>query len=84
MGCGLACVASDIGGCRDVILPGKTGYLAEKHDAAGFAAHILRLLDDKALREKKGEAARELAVSKLDYRVIANPLLDVISKKPEE
>lgn len=84
MGCGLACVASDIGGCRDVILPGKTGYLAEKHDAAGFAAHILRLLDDKALREKTGKAARELAVSKLDYQVIAKPILDVISKKPEE
>ena len=84
MGCGLASVASDIGGSRDLVQHGKTGYLADKHDAAGFAAHILRLLDDPTLREKMGEAARELAVSKLDYRVIANPLLDVISKKSKE
>ena len=84
MGCGLASVASDIGGSRDLVQHGKTGYLADKHDAAGFAAHILRLLNDKALREKMGEAGRQRAVHELDYQVIVKPVLDVIATKQKE
>ena len=84
MGCGLASVASDIGGSRDLVQHGKTGYLADKHDATGFAAHILRLLDDKALREKMGEAGRQRAIHELDYQVIVKPVLDVIATKQKE
>lgn len=84
MGCGLPSVASDIGGCRDLVQHGKTGYLADKHDAAGFAAHILRLLNDPALRKTMGEAARKRAVTELDYQVIAKPVLDVIANHQKE
>ena len=84
MGCGLPGVASDIGGIRDLVQHGKNGYLADKHDAAGFAAHIIRLLDDKTLREKMGEAGRRRAVNELDYQVIVRPVLDVIAKKQKE
>ena len=84
MGCGLASVASDIGGSRDLVQHGKTGYLADKHDAAGFAAHILRLLDDKELREQMGKAGRKRAVHELDYQVIVKPVLDVITTAQKE
>ena len=84
MGCGLPSVASDIGGCRDLVQHGTTGYLADKHDAAGFAAHILRLLNDPALRKTMGEAARKRAVTELDYQVIVKPVLDVIANHQKE
>ena len=84
MGCGLPSVASDIGGCRDLVQHEKTGFLADKHDAAGFAEHILRLLNDPALRETMGEAARKRAVTELDYQVIVKPVLDVIANHQKE
>lgn len=36
-------VGTDVQGIRDYIIPGKTGYLCEPHDAGGFADALKRL-----------------------------------------
>lgn len=81
MGCALPGIASDIGGSRDLVQHGKTGFLADKHDAEGFAAHILTLLNDPALCTRMGNAGRERAVKELDYQAIVQPMLDVLATK---
>jgi glycosyltransferase involved in cell wall biosynthesis len=62
MACGLPVVASDIGGCRELVAVGKSGLLAAPASAAGFVTACRSLLDDPARREAMGSEARRLAV----------------------
>lgn len=59
MACGKACVATDIPGSRDIIEDGISGLLVEPENADALAKAINRLIEDKDLREKMGETARE-------------------------
>ncbi|MGH7641312.1 MAG: glycosyltransferase [Candidatus Dormibacteria bacterium] len=54
--CGTPVVAASVGGLREVITDGRTGYLVEGHDPACYADAIARVLDaspaaDRAMRE---------------------------------
>lgn len=59
MACGVPVVASDISGNRDLVLPGKTGFLAPVGDRAGFARHTLTILEDPLLARRLGAAGRK-------------------------
>ncbi len=59
MACGKACVATDIPGSRDIIEDGISGLLVEPENADALARAIHRLIEDRNLREKMGETARE-------------------------
>jgi glycosyltransferase involved in cell wall biosynthesis len=50
-------VASDAGGPREIIVPGRTGLLATPGDAASLSTAIHRLLDDPGLRAELAHAA---------------------------
>jgi len=62
--CGTPVVAASVGGLRDVVAHGRTGYLVDGHDPAAFADAIARVL--AAPPEERGrmrQAARERAES---------------------
>ena len=59
MGLGKSVVATRAAGTADYIRHGENGLLVEPGDAAGLAAAIRRLLDDRALRERLGRRALE-------------------------
>ncbi|RME47958.1 MAG: glycosyltransferase [Chloroflexi bacterium] len=46
LACGTPCVAFDVGGCREIIEHGRTGYLARPGDATDLAHGIATLLQD--------------------------------------
>lgn len=52
-------VATDVPGCREVVLDGETGLLVPPNDPAALAAAVEKLLDDPALRRRLGENARQ-------------------------
>lgn len=54
-----ALVTSNIGWAREIMINGKTGYMAEPRDHSEFAGRILTLLRDKTLRERMGRYSRE-------------------------
>jgi len=58
MACGLACVATQVSGCEDVIQHAVNGLLVEPEDYQGMAQALLTLLRDPLLARKYGEAAR--------------------------
>ena len=58
MAAGRPLVVTDVGGNRELIESGVTGYLVPPGDAAGIARHVLELLRDPVLRLKMGEAGR--------------------------
>lgn len=57
MACGLPVIASDVGGLRELIVDGVTGYLLPPEDGEAMAARAVALLRDEALRRRLGEAA---------------------------
>ncbi len=55
---GLPFVATDVGGNREAIQEGLSGYLVPPGDAAGIARRLIELLTDDALRARMAEGAR--------------------------
>ena len=71
----LPIVATDIRGCRQVVVDGETGYLVPAGDAAALAESVRMLVTDPDQRLRMGAAARARAISEFDDRcVIATTL----------
>ena len=60
-GVGRAMIASNIGGCREVVTHGVNGLLVEPRDADSLASAMLELGDHPELRERFSRAARDKA-----------------------
>lgn len=58
MASGLPAVATDVGGNREVVVPGQTGYLVPPRAPDVLAAVMLRLKADPVGLERMGRAAR--------------------------
>ncbi len=72
---GLPVVATDIRGCRQVVVDGETGALVPCGDAGRLTSAIRRLVADPHLRLRQGIAARVRAIEHFDDRdVIATTL----------
>ena len=63
MAAGCACIGTDVVGVREVIDPGRTGLLVPPEDAEALADALQRLLQDAALAEQLGCAARAQALA---------------------
>ncbi len=75
MACGLAVVASRVGGVIDVIEENRSGILAPPADAAAIAGAIARLTDEPARRAALGAAARERVVGQFSISAMARNTL---------
>lgn len=60
--CGVPAVATDVGGIRDVILHGATGFYAPAGDAEALTRHVLTLCENAELRDCMGQAARQRVI----------------------
>ena len=69
--CGRPIVASDMPGCREVVVPGQTGLLTAAHDAAALTAAIGTLAGDPVLRRRMGEAGRARIVAEFAEEIVA-------------
>lgn len=58
MAAGLPVVASDVGGCRESVLDGKTGRLVRKGDEGELASVLRELIVDSRMRDRMGSNAR--------------------------
>jgi len=55
---GRPAVTTDWTGCRDVVVDGETGLLVPVRNVDALATALRRLIEDRELRERMGEAAR--------------------------
>ena len=58
MAAGRPLVVTDVGGNRELVEDGVTGYLVPPGDAAGIASRVLKLLRDPGLGRRMGETGR--------------------------
>jgi len=69
MAAGVVPVASDLPcGIRDVVAPGRTGFLPRPGDVAAFAAAIGEAISDRGRLEEMSRAAREVVSESFDAR----------------
>jgi glycosyltransferase involved in cell wall biosynthesis len=60
-------VATAVGGLADAVADGETGLLVPAGDTAALRAALERLLADRGLRERLGEAARACARERFSW-----------------
>ena len=75
---GLPVVVSDVGGIRDIVVEGETGFLVARGDFDALCDRIDRLVEDSELRRKMGVRGREVAVERFDARRNAQRVLDLM------
>ncbi len=68
----LPVVATDVGGCPEVVRDGETGFLVPPRDPKAMADAISRLVIDENLRTAFGNRAVEVAKSEFDIRRLAD------------
>lgn len=71
MAAGSAVVATCVGGCAEIVRDGETGLLVPPESPEALAAACLRLLADRPLARRLGEAARRDIRSRFAPEVIA-------------
>ena len=75
--CGLPAVASDVGGVREALIDGRTGFLVRPGDDEMLAARLGQLVGDAALRARFGGAARSHISLRFDSARVA-PRLEAL------
>lgn len=77
MTCGTPMVSFRIGGVPDLVRPGITGYLAEPEDALDFCSGIVKLLEDKELRDRMSENCRAIALQEYSLELQAKRYIEL-------
>jgi glycosyltransferase involved in cell wall biosynthesis len=75
MAYGRPVVASAVGGLLDLVVDGETGMLVPPRDVPALRAALERLLGDRALRRRLGEAARERIRRHFSWRAVTDATL---------
>jgi glycosyltransferase involved in cell wall biosynthesis len=81
MAAGLPCIALNIPGVTtDIITTKQDGLIIEGESPEAFAAAIVKLAEDPALRASLGARARETVLQRFDFPAIAQRYTDVYAK----
>jgi phosphatidylinositol alpha-1,6-mannosyltransferase len=80
MATGLPVVATDVGGLRDYVEPGRNGLLAQKGSRAEFAAALQAMLDDRSRAQEIGRRNRAEAVATFSWSVSASRMFAVYER----
>ncbi len=76
--CGTPVVASDVGGLRDNVVDGGTGFLVAGRDSGAFAQRVTEILSDPLLGLRLGDAGSRRAES-FTWRASALAALEALS-----
>jgi glycosyltransferase involved in cell wall biosynthesis len=77
---GRPCVAFELDGAPEVVVPGRTGYLVHPGDATGLADAINRLLDDPQLRARMATEGRRLVDPMFREETMVAQIADVYER----
>ncbi|MFP3316442.1 MAG: glycosyltransferase family 4 protein [Caldivirga sp.] len=80
MASGIPPIGSTAGGIPDVITDGVNGLLFKKGDWKDLAMRMLTLINDETLRNKLATKARETAVKKYSWQVIASRIKHIYDR----
>jgi glycosyltransferase involved in cell wall biosynthesis len=70
-------VAFKVGGVKEAVSDGNSGFLVERGNSEGLAEAILRLLSNPALRQRMGAKGREFVLHNFTWDLCAERMLRV-------
>lgn len=73
---GRAAVATDVPGCREIVIDGETGLLVNAKDAQGLAEAILKLAKDAGLRLQMAKNARDKFMQEFTADIVNQKIID--------
>ena len=73
-------MTTDVPGCRNVVRDSINGFLVESHNPEMLADAMIKLIEDEKLRERMGQASREIAETTFDEREVIRQTVEVYSK----
>lgn len=77
---GLPVVATDVPGCREVVVDRENGLLVPAKDSAALAGAMIELTNDWLLMRKFGRAGRSRVQTLFDERIVIDATLDVYQR----
>jgi glycosyltransferase involved in cell wall biosynthesis len=80
MSMSLPVVATDIRGCREAVVPGKTGFIVPPQDSEKLAQVLAELLSNPDLRQAYGQAGRQRVETEYDERFVFQRLAEYYQK----
>lgn len=78
---GLPAVVSDVGGCKDVVQHGVTGFVCDTDEE--LCARTQQLINDASLRQRMGDNAAEMARTRFAVGRMNDELLKLYMNKDE-
>jgi glycosyltransferase involved in cell wall biosynthesis len=70
--CGRPMIATDVPGCREVVIDGETGLLVPLGDVQALADALEKLVASEELRQRHGAGARDLVERHYSLDVISD------------
>lgn len=77
MRAGLPVIASDVGGTREAVIDGETGFLVPRGDASVLRERLARLINDAELRVQMGRKGRERFLEHFTFQNMLDKTLAV-------
>jgi len=75
--CGRPLVATDIPGCREIVLDGENGFLVPPHDPKAIAEALRKLIVNPELRREMGLKSRSLVLEHFSAKTINSQTIEV-------
>ena len=70
-------VSFDVGGAREVVLPGETGYLLPRDDVGGLTAALIELAANPELRTRLGATGRERFTDQFRHQTMTRRIREI-------
>jgi glycosyltransferase involved in cell wall biosynthesis len=80
MSLGRPCVASAIGGIRDIVNDGVNGILTPVGDSAAIANAVLKILNDKPLAKKMSDTAKDFVRGRFSIEAMADSMIGLYER----
>ncbi len=74
--CEIPQVASNIGGFKEIIKDGVTGFLVEPENPVAIAEKVIELIDNYDLRIKIGKSARQEVINNFDWNKNVDQMIE--------
>jgi glycosyltransferase involved in cell wall biosynthesis len=84
LACGVPVVAARVGGLRETIIEGETGWSYPVGDAVALARCVREALSDPAGATGRATRGRELVCTRYDRRAVFTRLEEIIGARPSE
>jgi len=67
-------VSTNVGGVEDIVIHGETGFITEVNEVKLFAEYVVKLIEDKSLRDRMGKSGYDNVVKRYSKKRLINDM----------